>query len=207
MAFGKGLALATAKESELGYSLMAHSTSTRERLRIAAFVALMCVLPGDVRAQSAKPFAEFSSSALDLRDSVVALARAQLGKKYRTGGTTPERGFDCSGLVKYVLDAMKIEVPRTSREQSRIGAAVPRDTLQLRPGDLLLFGKPKAGVSHVGIYVGNGRYIHASSVAGRVIESPLDRPPSALIKALKSARRVFGFDTVVVATVATKGEH
>src|SRR4051812_35518984 len=132
---------------------MAHSTLTRERLLIAAFVATVCVLPASVPAQSAKPFAEFSNSALGLRDSVVALARAQLGKKYRPGGTTPDRGFDCSGLVKYVLDAMKIDVPRTSREQSRIGAAIPRDTLQLRPGDLLLFGQPKAGVSHVGIYV------------------------------------------------------
>jgi cell wall-associated NlpC family hydrolase len=186
---------------------MAHSTSTRERLRSAALVAAMFVLPAGVQAQAAKPFADFSNSALGLRDSVVAVARAQIGKKYRTGGTTPDRGFDCSGLVKYVLDAMKIDVPRTSREQSRIGAAIPRDTLQLRPGDLLLFGQPKSGVSHVGIYVGNGRYIHASSVAGRVIESPLDRPPSALVKALKSARRVFGFDTVVVATVAAKSHE
>jgi len=142
---------------------------------------------------------------MSLRDSVVAVARAQLGKRYRTGGTTPERGFDCSGLVKYVLNAIKVEIPRTSREQSRAGASIPRDTLQLLPGDLLLFGKPKSGVSHVGIYVGNGRYVHASSVAGRVIESPLDRPPSPLIKVFKSARRLLGGDTVVVATVAAKG--
>jgi murein DD-endopeptidase / murein LD-carboxypeptidase len=181
---------------------MTHVTSTRGRLCIAALAAAMSTMPMTARAQAAKPFAEFSNSALSLRDSVVAVARAQLGRRYRTGGTTPDRGFDCSGFVKYVLDAMKIDVPRTSREQSRVGAAIPRDTTQLRPGDLLLFGKPMAGVSHVGIYVGNGRYIHASSVAGRVIESPLDRPPSALVKALKSARRVFGSDTVMVTTVA-----
>lgn len=164
-------------------------------------------VPAAAGAQSVKPFAEFSTSALNLRDSVVAVARAQVGKRYRTGGTTPERGFDCSGLVKYVLEAMRVDVPRTSREQSRIGAAIPRDTTQLRPGDLLLFGKPKSGVSHVGIYVGNGRYVHASSVAGRVIESPLDRPPSALIKAFKSARRILAGDSIVVAaTVAAKGQ-
>jgi lipoprotein Spr len=176
-----------------------------KRLYMAALSAAMFGVPCALSAQSAKPFAEFSTSALTLRDSVVAIARAQVGRKYRTGGTTPERGFDCSGLVKYVLDALKVQVPRTSSEQSRIGAAVPRDTTQLRPGDLLLFGKPKAGVSHVGIYIGNGRYIHASSIAGRVIESPLDRPPSPVIKALKSARRILsGSDSVVVA-VATKG--
>jgi len=140
----------------------------------------------------ARPLEAFTLSALTVRDSVVAFARAQIGKPYRVGGVSPERGFDCSGLVKYVLDAFKVRVPRTSLEQSRAGSAIPRDPGLLRPGDLLLFGRPKDGVSHVGIYVGNGRYVHASSVAGRVIESPLDRPPSALIKALKSARRVVG---------------
>lgn len=169
--------------------------------------ASMLCIPTGVEAQATKPFAEFSNSALSLRDSVVAIARAQVGRKYRTGGTSPERGFDCSGLVKYVLQALKVDVPRTSREQSHVGAAVPRDTTQLRPGDLLLFGKPKAGVSHVGIYIGNGRYVHASSIAGRVIESPIDRAPSPLIKVFKSARRILGTDTVAVATaIAAKGQ-
>jgi cell wall-associated NlpC family hydrolase len=184
---------------------MAHVISTRERLGIAAFVAARAMAPTTARAQMPRPLVGLSNSVMVLRDSVVALARAQLGKKYRMGGTSPERGFDCSGLVKYVLSALDVDVPRTSREQSHIGEAIPRDTLQLRPGDLLMFGKPKAGVSHVGIYVGNGRYIHASSIAGRVIESPLDRPPSALIKVFKTARRIFGGDSLFVATtVAAK---
>lgn len=187
---------------------MHFAPSTRSWMGIAALCATMLVLPSAASGQGARPFAEFSTSALTLRDSVVAVARAQIGKRYRTGGMSPDRGFDCSGLVKYVLEALKVEVPRTSREQSRIGAAVPRDTTQLRPGDLLLFGKPRSGVSHVGIYVGHGRYIHASSVAGRVIESPIDRAPSTLIKAFKSARRVLaGSDSTVLATVATaKGQ-
>lgn len=187
---------------------MARPTQSCDRLCIAALVVALLLVPVSGEAQIAKPFAEFSSSALTLRDSLVAVARAQVGKKYRMGGTTPERGFDCSGLVKYVLQALKVDVPRTSREQSRIGSAIPRDTTQLRPGDLLLFGKPRAGVSHVGIYVGNGRYVHASSVAGRVIESPLNRPPSPLVKPLKSARRLLGAtDTVTVtATLAAKGQ-
>lgn len=176
----------------------------RERLGAAALVAAVCFTPACARAQMAKPFAEMSHSAISLRDSVVATARAQLGKRYRIGGTTPERGFDCSGLVKYVLDAIRIEVPRTSRGQSHLGSAIPRDTTQLRAGDLLMFGTANSGVSHVGIYIGNGRYIHASSVAGRVIESPLDRPPSALIKVFKSARRIFVADTVLIAAVAAK---
>ena len=198
-------------DPELGNSAaMARPSTTIRRLGIVTLSAAMLSVPVAGQAQLAKPFAEFSNSAMSLRDSaVVAIARAQVGKKYRTGGTSPERGFDCSGLVKYILEALKVDVPRTSREQSRIGAAIPRDTTQLRPGDLLLFGKPKSGVSHVGIYVGDGRYVHASSVAGRVIESPLDRAPSPLIKPFKSARRVLvSTDTVAVAvaTVTHKGQ-
>lgn len=188
---------------------MALHSSTRDMLGSAVLVAALFGAPTVGRAQLARPFAEFSSSALTMRDSVVAIARAQVGKKYRTGGTTPERGFDCSGLVKYVLQTLKVDVPRTSREQSHVGAAIPRDTTQLQPGDVLLFGKPKAGVSHVGIYIGNGRYVHASSVAGRVIESPLDRPHHPLIKPLKSARRVLASTETVTwaaATVATKAQ-
>jgi cell wall-associated NlpC family hydrolase len=144
-----------------------------------------------------KTLRELSSSALTLRDSVVALARAQVGRKYEEGGATPARGFDCSGLVEYVLTSLRIGVPRTSQEQSRIGNAIARDPGVLRRGDLLLFGKEHDGISHIGIYVGNGRFVHASSVAGRVIESPLNRPPSALIKVLMSARRVLaGVDSL-----------
>jgi cell wall-associated NlpC family hydrolase len=140
--------------------------------------------------QQTRPFTAYSVSALTMRDSIVSLARAQVGKRYRLGGTSPERGFDCSGLVKYVLEAFKVELPRTSREQSHVGAALPRDPTKLRPGDLLLFGRPADGISHIGIYVGNGHFVHASSAAGRVIESPLDRRPTPEIKTFKSARRV-----------------
>ena len=66
-----------------------------------------------------------------------------------------------------------------------------RDPNHLRPGDLLTFGKGKKGrVSHIGIYVGEGRYVHASSVAGRVIESDLNRSGSPLIRAWRGVRRV-----------------
>jgi cell wall-associated NlpC family hydrolase len=186
---------------------MALSNPTRDRIGRAVLATALCAIPTIGNAQSAKPFAEFSNSALTLRDSVVAIARAQVGKRYRTGGTTPDRGFDCSGLVKFVLESIRIELPRTAREQSRVGAAVPRDTAQLLAGDVLLFGKPKSGVSHVGIYIGNGRFVHASSVAGRVIESPIDRPPSPLVKIFKSARRIVGSDTVAVATTVAAKVH
>ena len=137
-----------------------------------------------------RPFALWSESAHNLRDSLVNVARAQIGARYVLGGTTP-KGFDCSGLVRYVMAALKVELPRTAAQQARIGDEVSTDTTRLRPGDLLTFGwKGKRGVSHIGIYVGQGRYIHASSVAGRVIESDLNRTGSPLIKAWRGVRRV-----------------
>lgn len=121
-------------------------------------------------------------------DSAVAVARSQLGRRY-IYGAEGRRGFDCSGLVRYVLRALSMDVPRTAQLQSKLGTRVPLDTAQLRPGDLLTFGT-KARVTHIGIYVGNGRFVHASSGAGRVVERPLLRRPARGIKPWIGARRV-----------------
>jgi cell wall-associated NlpC family hydrolase len=140
---------------------------------------------------AAKPFTAWSASVHSLRDSLVQVARAQIGTKYVRGGQSPEGGFDCSGLVRYVMAAMKVSLPRTARQQALSGLAISRDTTRLRPGDLLTFGKGKRGaVSHIGIYIGGGKYVHASSKAGRVIESDIDRPASPLIRAWRGVRRV-----------------
>lgn len=147
--------------------------------------ALLLALPAAAaEAQSARPQATAAArtpplsavgrSASVLRDSLVALARAQIGKPYRFGGRSPKRGFDCSGFVQYILAALEHEVPRTAAQQAGVGEAVARDTSRLRPGDLLTFGDDRR-ITHIGIYVGNGRFIHASSGAGRVIESPILR--------------------------------
>ena len=107
------------------------------------------------------------------------------------------KGFDCSGLVKYVMEALNLNLPRTAKQQAKQGLALTRDTSRLLPGDLLTFGKATKGVSHIGIYVGDGRYVHASSKAGKVIESSIDRPFSPLIKIWKGARRVLALDDSV----------
>ena len=138
-----------------------------------------------------KPFAEFNASAESLRDSLVALARAQVGTKYLSGGQSPDRGFDCSGLVKYLMEALHVRVPRSARQQAVSGVAVKRDTTRLRPGDLLTFGKTtRSNVSHIGIYIGDGKFVHASSVAGEVVVSNIDRKPTSLVRAWKGVRRV-----------------
>jgi cell wall-associated NlpC family hydrolase len=176
------------------------STRAKHLALVLCTTAALCVPVAVLPAQTARPFEAFSNSAQSIRDSVVQMARAQLGRRYRTGGQTPERGFDCSGLVKYIMAALNLDVPRTAKQQAKQGLAVTKDTSRLLPGDLLTFGKTKKSViSHVGIYVGDGRYIHASSVAGRVIESAIDRPYSPLIKGWRGARRIVASDDSIPA--------
>lgn len=129
----------------------------------------------------------FERKQLALRDSIVRIAQAQLGTPYVFGGASPGNGFDCSGLVRWVFAQVRLRSPRLAAQQARIGNPVEQSLL--RPGDLLTFGE-RDSITHVGIYIGEGRFVHASSVAGRVIVSPLDRPPHDLIKPLVGARRV-----------------
>ncbi|MBK9428513.1 MAG: C40 family peptidase [Gammaproteobacteria bacterium] len=98
-----------------------------------------------------------------------------IGAPYRYGGTSPATGFDCSGLIHYVYrEAAGIDLPRTTAGLSALRTdRPPADALQ--PGDLLLF-KVKGGrkVNHAGIYVGDGRFVHAPSSGGRVRLDRLD---------------------------------
>ena len=99
---------------------------------------------------------------------VLETAHQYVGTPYTWGGNTPESGFDCSGFTKYVFARQGIRLPRTAREQARVGEGVPLDPAALRPGDLLMFAEPNEAISHVAIYVGDGRIIHASSALGGV---------------------------------------
>lgn len=166
------------------------------RVSRGTLIAALCVptlaaaQARDVDAErDAKPFSAFSTTAMSLRDSIVAVARAQIGTPYKLGGTTPGRAFDCSGFVRYVLSAIKLVLPRTAAQQAVVGADVPNDTTHLRPGDLLTFGKGNK-ITHIAIYVGNGRYVHASTKAGRVIETSLERTRSPLVRSWRGGRRV-----------------
>jgi len=137
------------------------------------------------------PFAKRLSAS----DSLVARARDQIGKRYRFASASPERGFDCSGLVKYVLDAFGVDLPHNAARIAREGAPVTTDTSALRPGDLLMFGRGRnSAISHVGIYVGDGKMVHASTSQHRVIETTLPASGSSL--RLRSVRRVLRDSTV-----------
>lgn len=112
------------------------------------------------------------------RRALLRIVRGSLGSPYRYGGSSP-RGFDCSGLVHYAHSQVGIEVPRTAQQQARQARLVRRAAL--RPGDLLFFdlGDDRAAppkVHHVGIYEGEGRFIHAPSAGKRVSRGSLDNP-------------------------------
>jgi len=94
-----------------------------------------------------------------------------IGVSYKTGGTTTN-GFDCSGFTRYVFLKLGITLPRQSASQYQIGTAVARN--EMRPGDLVFFNTSGRGVSHVGVFVGNGKFAHASSSRGVMI-SPLSQ--------------------------------
>lgn len=131
-------------------------------------------------------------------DSVVRLAREQLGKRYRYAAASPDRGFDCSGLVKFVLQSVGVDLPHNAARMAREGAAVAPDSATLRPGDLLMFGRGRSThISHVGIYVGDGKMIHASTSQRRVVETRVPSTKSSL--KLRSVRRVLRDSTTAKA--------
>ncbi len=109
----------------------------------------------------------------ELGSQIVAVAQGLLGRPYRFGGSSPDTGFDCSGFVQYVLRQVGISVGRDAPAQYQYGAEVPPD--QLVPGDLVFFQNTyMPGLSHVGIYVGDRKFIHANNEATGVIISNLD---------------------------------
>jgi murein DD-endopeptidase len=93
-------------------------------------------------------------------------AAAQVGAPYLYGGAGP-RGFDCSGLVQYAFGMVGVSLPRDTREQRRRGRRLD-DPSTLEPGDLLFFRDDRRGMMHVGLYVGEGRFVHAPSKGGTV---------------------------------------
>lgn len=104
-----------------------------------------------------------------LRSQIVATAKKYIGVPYVWGGTTT-KGFDCSGYVQYVFKAHGITLPRVSRDQYTAGQYVSKADLQ--PGDLVFFHSGSGTtISHVGIYIGNGQFIHASSSKGVTISN------------------------------------
>jgi murein DD-endopeptidase len=137
--------------------------------RVVALFAVACLASGcsltRAPGQPAPPGAPPSGVDQPVRvpaptagDRLLELAEQFVGAPYRYGGSTPE-GFDCSGLVVRSHELAGIAVPRTVLEQHAAAQAVPESALQ--PGDLVFFASRRGRVDHVGIYAGEGRFVHA----------------------------------------------
>ena len=162
--------------------------------RLLPLIPLLAVLaacasspgqPGDPGSRSARSYGQATADSRRANE-VLVRAISLVGTPYRYGGNTPAGGFDCSGLVGYVfLDAAGLRLPRSTSELMDLKSRrIARDKLQ--PGDLVLFTPASGG--HVGIYVGEGRFVHAPSSGGTVRMDKLDAPYWA--RAYSGAKRV-----------------
>lgn len=127
---------------------------------LLTLILSLAVWPGQARSTeeilASNPAAELALRAIGL-----------IGTPYAYGGNDPQLGMDCSGLVRYLFrETWGAELPRTSAEISRLGQAI--DKRELQPGDLVFYNTLRRAFSHVGIYLGDNRFIHAPASGGQV---------------------------------------
>jgi cell wall-associated NlpC family hydrolase len=118
---------------------------------------------------------------------VVVGALNMIGVRYRWGGNTPDSGLDCSGFVRYVFqDTLGMTLPRRAEEMSRVGEKVR--VSELKPGDLVFFNTMRRSFSHVGIYIGDNKFVHSPSTGSTIRVDDMDN--SYWEKRYTGARRV-----------------
>ena len=115
-------------------------------------------------AENSRPTLPLQSPPVTLADSVIATAAAAMGRPYEYGGTGENgEGFDCSGLIQYAYGKHGVTLPRRSTDQAREGTKIERSLGRLKAGDLLTFSNRGGPVTHVGLYMGDGRFIHSAT--------------------------------------------
>ena len=128
-------------------------------------------------------FERYTNSAQDL----ILKGLELVGINYRRGGTNPDSGLDCSGFVQVVFrDSIGKLLPRTAKEQSEVGNVVDKD--ELKPGDLVFFNTMRRAFSHVGIYLGDNRFMHSPRTGAEVRVE--DMSQSYWVKRYNGARRI-----------------
>jgi cell wall-associated NlpC family hydrolase len=122
---------------------------------------------------AAAPTDPVAAGASGEQSEAALIALSLVGTRYAAGGGSPETGFDCSGLVAYVFArSMQLRLPRNTFDLARASAAV--EPGELRPGDLVFYNTQRRAFSHVGIYLGESRFVHAPSTGGAVRIEAMD---------------------------------
>lgn len=138
----------------------------RNSMYLFALCAAMAGCAGPQRAPDALPPDRLAPASAERSEALLQAVLA-LGTDYRYGGESPATGYDCSGLVAHVFEqAWGLELPHNARAQSEIGT--PVSLAELQPGDLVFYNTQHRAFSHVGIYLGNGRFVHAPKTGARV---------------------------------------
>lgn len=143
----------------------------------------------EIHSAAPEPKAEIKPAWHETVQEVLMNALSLTGIKYRYGGSSPETGFDCSGFVRYVFsEAASIALPHNARAISQIGRIISPEELQ--PGDLVFYNTMKSAFSHVGIYLGNNKFIHAPSSGGGI--HVVNMTDNYWSKRFNGARRIVG---------------
>lgn len=142
-------------------------TKSLASLMVAVGISIAFAACSSVSWRPAEPSASEFELSKRSGSTIVEIARQYVGAPYRWGGSSPS-GFDCSGLVRYVYARAGVSLPHNAAKQYELGAPVSRDSLE--PGDIVFFDS----LRHNGIYIGEGRFIHARQTGKRVSVAGLD---------------------------------
>jgi cell wall-associated NlpC family hydrolase len=153
------------------YSAPMHPRSLLATLCVAGLLVLPQAraldMPAEAMPEAMLANAFDAKGASDRTQQVISRALGLVGIQYRAGGSSAETGFDCSGFVGYVFrEVMGLVLPRTSYDMVKKGVPVAKD--ELRPGDLVFFHTMQHAFSHVGIYLGDHRFVHSPSTGKKV---------------------------------------
>jgi cell wall-associated NlpC family hydrolase len=148
---------------------------SKDAPRLLAIIAIALLAAGCAGTPSRDPAPIDTGAAApaEIRRSITELALSMVGVEYRYGGAHPDDGFDCSGLVHYSYTSNGLTVPRTSQAQYEAAREITLEEAQA--GDLLFF-RDQAKLSHVGIYLGDGEFVHAPSSGKAVSVARVDVP-------------------------------